>query len=1051
MTALRIAPSAGPTVAPAAAAGAGLRNAQCLRYEFDGRATDAARSPFAAFWEDRALRPDDELVWAVFPAFDAEARDVRDGFRAAAVAIDLLFDDGRRLLAECVSETDRTSSAASARADLDFPDQWNERRLALGAFVGTRIVSAELVADPPKPADCTTELLEGWIDAARIAPVPVEPAGGASDRARTTRGSHSSPWRSRGNTQPLTGVPHGHLYVAPATDLSNPHWTYSWNAHGEGHLPKLAALLITRSPSIWIGDRGALAIRAGLVDDCDTGVAAEAFDHDNEIALPHRYRVTTLSGMHVHTAATSAGVVAEFLFPSAGRLVLCAPGAPLSHTESETTADGRLRLRVASTLPSPHEPDPMRGYYSLEISCGTFSAREQDGQVIIEVQPAGGPVRLEVGGSLLSTAQADQARLDVAGRSIDEVADAASAAWNEMLTIVDAPGASPEDRALIASDLYRLFLYPTRHHEQTPDGPRYASPTERRSADGPHATGRRELSGRPLTDNGFWDTYRAAWPAYNLLVPERAGHFLDGMLEHVRTDGWSPRWSAGTPLDAMVGTSLDVIAADAVASGIPGVDVDTAYAAALRNATAASADARFGRKGMPQTLALDYTPSSTDESVSWTIEGAINDAGAAVLARELAREATGAQAVRLQAEARYLAHRALSYRALWDSETRFFRPKNAEGAWADEPFDARVWGGAHTETNAWGSRFPAPHDGHALADLFGGEKAFGETLDSYFHEPETANIAFAGSYGAVIHEMPEARDIRRGMWAVSNQPAHHVPWMYAFTDRPWRTSEILHDAVRRLFRGSRIGQGFPGDEDNGEMSAWHLFAQLGFAPFQPGSGRLLITAPTLDHAIVRPIGAAPLEIITRRRHEHDRHIRAIRWNGAEWAAPTVGLRELHEGGTWEVELGPEPVRWSTPLGHSPFFAPDGVDAIRLTNIVTAVAVQTAEHEAPLPHTAEAALELGSGSTIELNLSPREPSKDRPLLVLGLAAAGTHAFGIEAFVDDGWHSVGQRSGETWQWSAQARPFDVDVPERATMLRIRWHGGSAGLTLAQVLAP
>ncbi|HTN56888.1 MAG TPA: hypothetical protein VL043_01330, partial [Protaetiibacter sp.] len=206
-----------------------------------------------AFWPDRPLVADDELVWAVFPAFDGEAAEVVDGFRAAAVAIELLFDDGRRLLAEVPTETDGTASAARARADLDFPDQWNERRLALSAFAGARISGAELVADAGVARGASGACLEGWIDAPRITSARSVLAEHPVDRVQTTRGSHSSPWRSRGNTQPLTGVPHGHLHLAPATDLSNPHWTYSWNAHGPGHRPALAGLLLTRSPSIWIG------------------------------------------------------------------------------------------------------------------------------------------------------------------------------------------------------------------------------------------------------------------------------------------------------------------------------------------------------------------------------------------------------------------------------------------------------------------------------------------------------------------------------------------------------------------------------------------------------------------------------------------------------------------------------------------------------------------------------------------------------------------------------------------------------------------------------
>lgn len=985
---------------------------------------------------NRLLRDDDELVWAVFPAFDAEAVDVLDGYRAAAVALDLITDDGRRLLdhGRRTVESDGTSAEARDRPDIDFPDQWNERRIPLRHLAGSRIVAVELIIEPPAARGTTGPMLEGWIDGVRVETARLPGAASSpAERVPTTRGSHSSPERSRGLTQPLTGVPHGGVYLAPATDLSNPHWTYSWNAHGPGPNPSLAGLLLTRSPSIWVGDRGAIALRAGLVPDDRTGVAPEEFSHDDESAMPHRYGVTTRSGIRVDATATDHAAVSTIALPSPGRLVLCAPGAPLVGVRVEE-ARGELRIQVASTLPSPHESDPLRAYYSVVMTGAEFSVVDASETLVVEVAPGDGPVRIELGTSQLSLDQAERARVGVAGTSVDDLAAAAQRRWDEVLGVVEPVGASDEDRVLVASDLYRLFAYPTRHDEDTPGGPHYPSPTRRVGPDSTRATGREVRAGRMLTDNGFWDTYRTAWPAYALLAPARAGALLDGMLEHVRDAGWSPRWTAGTPLDAMVGTSLDVIAADLVESGVPGIDLETAYRAALRNATVAPSDPRFGRKGMPAALASGFVAAESPESVSWTMEGAISDAGAAVLARALARTASPSRVPRLRAEARYLAHRALAYRSLWDSESRFFRPRGADGSWADEPFDPRVWGGAHTETNGWGSRFAAPHDGGGLADLFGGPAALGDALDEYFREQETARPEFAGSYAAVIHEMPEARDVRRGMWGASNQPAHHVPWLYAFTDRPWRADAVIGDAARRLFRGVRIGQGYPGDEDNGEMSAWHLFALLGFAPFAPGSGRLLVTAPQLDRVVLRPRGAAELEIVAARRDDRDRFIRSVHRNGTDWTAPSIGIAELHEGGRWEVELGPEPVAWSEPLDPRPHFAPDGVSAIALRDAIS-------------PHWAAPAV-ARAGDVIEVALDTalggERDGGEPALLVIGLVEAGIHSFrveaaGVEAVFDT----------EEWTWENQARPFEVAVPRGARSLHIRWDSGAARLGLVQVL--
>ncbi len=978
---------------------------------------------------DRVIDADDELVWSVFPAFDVEAEDILDGYRAAAVTIEIVTETGERL--RDARETDGTLAAAAGRADLDFPDQWNERRVPLGALVGSRVREYRLVVDLPPARGRAGETLEGWIDGIRIEPRSRQgDAASPADRVPTTRGSHSSPARSRGLTQPLTGVPHGGVFLAPATDLSNPHWTYSWNAHGPGPHPTLAGMLLTRSPSIWIGDRGAVAFRMGLVPDENHGVAPEEFSHDTEVARPHRYQLTTHSGIRVDGSATDHAAVIEATFPAPGRLVICAPGSPLSALSVRLESTGEVRVSVASTLPNPHEPDPLRAFYSISITGADLSVEHIGDTLVLDVRPAGGPLRIEAGTSQLSTAQAEVVRASVVGVTVEELAVAARERWDDQLATVSAPAGTPEQRMLVASDLYRLFVYPTRHDEDTPDGPRYPSPTRRIAPDSDAATGREIRAGRMHTDNGFWDTYRTAWPAYALLDPARAGALLDGMLEHVRDGGWSARWTAGTPLDAMVGTSLDVVAADLVEAGVPGVDLETAYSAALRNATAESSDPRFGRKGMPDALVRGYVDAAHPESVSWTLEGAISDGGAAVLARALARTASGATAARLRAESRYLAHRATAYRSVWDPTTRFFRPRDAVGAWADEPFDPRIWGGGHTETNAWGSRFSAPHDGAGLAALFGGQAALGDALDEYFREQETARVQFAGTYPGVIHEMPEARDVRRGMWGLNNQPAHHVPWMYAHTDRPWRANEVIGDAVRRMFRGTSIGQGFPGDEDNGEMSAWHLFSVLGFAPFAPGSGRLLVTAPQVDHLELRPRGAAGLDIVVHRESPTDRYIQGVRFNGVDWTQPTIGIAELHEGGLWEVTLGAKPAVWSEPLDSRPHFAPDGVSRVGLT-VVGEANVDAVVEPDQLVHV-----------TLHDSYSS---GPDPALLVVGLRDAGTHTFSIETS-----GTIARFAAEEWRWPGQARPFEIRLPGGIRRVGIRWGSPAAHVSFVQLLA-
>ena len=133
-------------------------------------------------------------------------------------------------------------------------------------------------------------------------------------------------------------------------------------------------------------------------------------------------------------------------------------------------------------------------------------------------------------------------------------------------------------------------------------------------------------------------------------------------------------------------------------------------------------------------------------------------------------------------------------------------------------------------------------------------------LEEFFDTPERADRP--GSYGGVIHEMVEARAVRMGQFGMSNQPSHHIPFLFHHVGAPEEASRIVREVHRRLFVGEQIGQGYPGDEDNGEMSAWWLLTALGLYPLQLGTGRYHLVAPLFPRATVRPLGGEPFSITT---------------------------------------------------------------------------------------------------------------------------------------------------------------------------------------------
>lgn len=911
-------PGAGPAHAPASAS-AGLFTDAPLRYSGRGRLPLGPAGGGS------------ELRYAVFPVYDG-------GFGATAVAVDVVFDDGTRLLdGPAVDQYGLPADAAgSLAAHALMPDQWNLRRIDLG---GRRAVALEGVSETDG---------EGWLDGVVVGdPRPLP-------RVDTRRGSHSSPSLSRGNTAPFVAVPHGAVFATPMTDLSNPHWNYTWNAHGPGRLPSLAGLAISHSASIWIGDWGALAV----IPDGDG-----TFDHDDEVALPHVYSVTRLDGVRAEATADDWGVVMRFT--GAGSLELNTFGPA-----SFELRDGILTGWIDGS--SVHGHVIPRVY----VRAATTGVTRLDGTTLtVEAEAT-----LRIGTSLISVENAP-----VPG-PFDEVRDAAEQRWERIFSTVRVEGATDDERLTLYSNLYRMFLYPSRLGERMPDGTlAHFSPARGEV-----------VPGALSANNGFWDTSRTIWPALVLLQPDTAAELLDGFVQHYREGGWVPRWSAPGSLDAMVGTSFDIVFADAASKGV--VDPEVGWRAALRDATAVPPHPADGRKGLGSSLYRGYADRTTPEGLSWTMEGALNDYGLSVLAEMLGHAA----------ERRYFASRALAHETLLDPATGFFRGRSAAGEF-EEPFDPFAWGGDYTETSAWTTAFAAPHAAARLRDL-------GPRLDEYFATPEPGDESVRGEYPTVIHEMVEARDLRMGLWGLSNQPAHHIPFLYAHAGRPADLQRIVAEARQRLFTGSEIGQGYPGDEDNGEMSAWWFWTALGLYPLTPGSGEYVVVGPLFERMTVDLPGGT-LDVVA---HGSGPYVQSLLLDGSPWDSVALPHARIAGGARLDFFLGGSPGAWGAdtrPFSHQ---APRLVDASsgggtlsddRGDTVVDVEEVTLAADGTPVMYT------------------------------LTFADPGTHTWRLEA---DG--AVIDERTETTEWPRQLRPFEIAVPRAAREFRLV---GALRLTQVELL--
>ncbi|MFJ5772749.1 GH92 family glycosyl hydrolase [Streptomyces sp. NPDC093094] len=1004
----------GPSGSPTAKAGAGFTGKRALRYAGRHTADGRAYSYNKVFDVDVAVGRDTELSYRIFPSMADGDRD----YDATNVAVDLVFTDGTRLSG--LGARDRHGFALSPRGQGDakilYVNQWNHVASRIGSVAAGRTVDRILVAydSPAGPAK-----FRGWLDDVTLKAVPKErPKAHLSDYAVTTRGTHSSGGFSRGNNFPATAVPHGFNFWTPVTNAGSLSWLYDYaRGNNADNLPTIQAFSASHEPSPWMGDRQTFQVMPSVATGTpDTGREARelAFRHENETARPHYYGVTFENGLKAEMTPTDHAAVLRFTYPGDDASVLfdnVTDQAGLTLDKDSGTFTGYSDVKSGLST----------GATRLFVY-GTFDKPVLDGAssgVKGHLRFDAGPdrtVTLRLATSLIGIDQAkDNLRQEIPeGTSFEDVRSGARRAWDRILGKVEVEGATPDQLTTLYSSLYRLYLYPNSGFEKVGSTYKYASPfSPMPGPDTPTHTGAKIVDGKVYVNNGFWDTYRTTWPAYSLLTPSRAGEMADGFVQQYKDGGWTSRWSSPGYADLMTGTSSDVAFADAYVKGVD-FDARAAYDAAVKNATVVPPASGVGRKGMATSPFRGYTSTETHEGLSWALEGYLNDYGIARMGQALYRE-TGEK--RYKEESAYFLDRAQDYVNLFDTKAGFFQGRAADGSWRVDSakYDARVWGHDYTETNGWGYAFTAPQDSRGLANLYGGRSGLADKLDAYFATPETASPEFVGSYGGVIHEMTEARDVRMGMYGHSNQVAHHAIYMYDAAGEPWKAQEKVREVLSRLYTGSEIGQGYHGDEDNGEQSAWFLFSALGFYPLVMGSGEYAIGSPLFTKATVHLENGRKLVVKAPRNSARNVYVQDVRFNGVKWRSTALPHALLARGGELEFGMGPRPSSWGTGRSAAPvsITQDDRVPSPRADVLKGSGALfdDTSATEAAV-------------STVDLPVSGRTRAVQYTLTSPADRTKAPTAWRLQGS-DDGttWTTLDERSGESFRWDRQTRAFSV----------------------------
>lgn len=1045
----------GPTSSDVAKTGVGFSGTKALHYRGSQVVSGEAKATDLLLDTNVAVTEGMELNYKLFPVLDSGIT-----YSSTYAAIDLVLDDGSRLSTS--GATDAYGFGADAKsqgaANVLWPDQWNSVTVDLSKLAGRTVKQILLSYDNPAGAAGTA--FQGWVDDISIRQTPTrDTSDGLVSYVDTRRGTNSTGGYSRGNNLPATAWPNGFNFITPMTNADNTGTLYNYQrTNDENNMPGLTGIGLSHEPSIWMGDRDQLALMPVAGDSPDSSLAARrlTFSHDDEVARPDVYSVTFTNGMKAEATPTDHGAVFRFTFTGdkgsvlvdqvagSSKLSVSQNGVVTGWVDGGSDYPGRTRMFVYGT------------FDTTPLTAGTPSAGDRSGARYAAFDTSTTKtVELRLASSFISQDQAEKnLDLEVTGRSFEDVQKGATAAWNARLgAVTDVTGASDQQLVTLYSSLYRVNLYPNSQFENTGTAAnpvyKYASPVASTVGSATDTQTNAQIKdGKIYVNNGFWDTYRTEWPAYAMLYPKQTQELVNGFVQQYRDSGWVARWSSPGYANLMTGTSSDVSFAEAYMDG----SIDTklaleAYDAAVKNATARPDSDAVGRNGINTSIFLGYTPITTGQSVSWALEGYINDYGISQMAAKLATDPnTPADRVgQLQEESKYFGDRAGHYAEMFNSTAGTFTARNADGTWPyGADYNTQNWNGDVTESAAWTFGFHAPFDVNGLAALYGGRTGLLKEIDSYLSTQERAQ--YSG-----IHEAREARDVRLGMLAMSNQTAHHIPYLLAEAGDPSGAQKLIRNITQRLFVGSDIGQGYPGDEDNGEFSAWFVYSALGFYPLEVGSGNYTFGSPLFDSATVH-MGDKTLKISAPGASQGKVYVSGVSINGTPVTTTTVDGSLIRNGGTLTFSMSSQPSTWGDKDLSEKLTAPTAmVDATSAGLGATSAADGTPVGKLVDNDMDTSVVFPGSSSTIRWDSASGPVIVDQYTLTSTKSASPPSKWTLEGSLDGkNWTTVDSRTGQTFPDGTQTRPFGVPTAgqQAFTHFRLKIDADSGSLGLAEI---
>ena len=712
------------------------------------------------------------------------------------------------------------------------------------------------------------------------------------DYVSTLVGTQSKFELSTGNTYPATALPWGMNFWTPQTGEMGNGWAYTYNAD------KIRGFKQTHQPSPWMNDYVQFAIMpitGGLVFDQDR--RASWFSHKAEVSRPYYYKVY-LADHDVTTelAPTERAVMFRFTYPETKNSYVIVDafdkGSYVKVIPEENKIIGY------STKNSGGVPENFKNYFVIyfdkpftfvsAVSENNILPNETEvkgnhtGAIIGFATKKGEIVHARVASSFISPEQAELNLKELGNHTFDQLVSNGKAVWNREMSKIEIEDDNIDNLRTFYSCLYRSMLFPRSFYEIDAKGQvMHYSPYNGKV-----------LPGYMFTDTGFWDTFRCLFPFLNLMYPSMNLKMQEGLVNAYKESGFLPEWASPGHRDCMVGNNSASVVADAYIKGLRGYDIEVLWEALKHGTNAHLQGTASGRLGYESYNKLGYVANNIGigQNVARTLEYAYNDWAIYTLGKKLGKPA---------GEIDIYKKRALNYKNVYHPERKLMVGKDDKGVF-NRNFDAVDWSGEFCEGNSWHWSFCVFHDPQGLINLMGGKKEFNTMMDSVFVIPGKLGMESRG----MIHEMREMQVMNMGQYAHGNQPIQHMVYLYNYSGEPWKTQYRVREIMNKLYTATP--DGYCGDEDNGQTSAWYVFSALGFYPVCPGTDEYILGTPLFKSAKLHLENGKTITIKAENNQADNCYIKDMKINGKSYSRNYLTHAQLMKGANIQFQMSPKP-------------------------------------------------------------------------------------------------------------------------------------------------